>query len=866
MSFGLGKIVRIAIVLLLLLCPFSHARQLFNPQQLIDSASFHSYKTLANDLPFVDTASHDVGRLNLFVGNVGSFLWVGAIVGRDTLVSTAYDGWVGGFEFWPATKKTQEEEGELLMRRSINDTLAPDHELAKSEQDIIVYFTDTVLRDAFIPPIETPHRPLGIRIKRSSYAWSYEYAEDFILFDYKITNISFKTLKSVYIGLFGDDGFDSLGFRGLKRYAKTPVPRNITCDFTSELNIAWHAHESGAPITNPLTGGIDSVTNRVITGLRILNPSPNQILFSYNWWLTTSNILTDFGPRKRGSIQKPFRNMNGRLGTPFGDENRYHVISNHEIDYDQYLTALDHSAQGWLPPPLDAAEISDGRGDSHYLQSVGPYTIGPGETVSFSFAYIVGDSFHQDLNNYAENFNPYYPQPFIDKLDFSDLVENATWADWIYDNPGYDTNRDGYRGDFIVCFTPETTFDTSVVIDTSVTPVDTSLVIDTLLAPEKPDTIYISGDGVPDFRGAAAPEEPETRITTSKGRLLFEWNGLRSETTPDIFSNELDFEGYRVFVGRALRRADLLIYSSYDIEDFTQYYFQPRPGTIDKGDWVILRKPFTLRETQLAYAGGNPDYDPLFNEIDNPLFWSDDSTFYFVAQDFNQSDLSDTTAIHKIYPNAPYPHTLDLGRAFTRDTLYVDPVSGAETFYEDGELTPDGKYFKYFEYRYIADNLLPSVEYFIGVTAFDYGSPRSNVPPLETNPLRVARSAFPLEPFDPDTAQRLNVIVYPNPYRNDGAYREDGFEAVGREHLPGFLTREIHFVNLPPRCKISIFSLDGDLIDFLEHDKPPGDPSAMHESWDLLSRNTQLVTSGIFYWIVETPGGDSQIGKLVIIM
>ena len=162
--------------------------------------------------------------------------------------------------------------------------------------------------------------------------------------------------------------------------------------------------------------------------------------------------------------------------------------------------------------------------------------------------------------------------------------------------------------------------------------------------------------------------------------------------------------------------------------------------------------------------------------------------------------------------------------------------------------------------------MLPSVEYFIGVTAFDYGSPRSKVPPQETNPLRVARSAFPLDPFDPDTARSLNVIVYPNPYRNDGDYREDGFEAFGREHLPRFLTREIHFINLPPRCTISIFSLDGDLIEFVEHDKPLSDPSAMHESWDMLTRNTQLVTSGIFYWIVETPEGDSQIGKLVIIM
>jgi len=38
----------------------------------------------------------------------------------------------------------------------------------------------------------------------------------------------------------------------------------------------------------------------------------------------------------------------------------------------------------------------------------------------------------------------------------------------------------------------------------------------------------------------------------------------------------------------------------------------------------------------------------------------------------------------------------------------------------------------------------------------------------------------------------------------------------------------------------------------------------MHEQWDLISRNTMTITSGIYYYSVDSELGN-QIGKLVII-
>ena len=112
----------------------------------------------------------------------------------------------------------------------------------------------------------------------------------------------------------------------------------------------------------------------------------------------------------------------------------------------------------------------------------------------------------------------------------------------------------------------------------------------------------------------------------------------------------------------------------------------------------------------------------------------------------------------------------------------------------------------------------------------------------------------------------LDVIVYPNPYRIDGNYRTDGFEGRTREDLPDQRVRSLNFTNLPNQCVISIYSLDGDLIHQVHHDFPLDAPGSMHDSWNLITRNSQLASSGIYYFTVETANGATQIGKFALIM
>jgi hypothetical protein len=255
-----------------------------------------------------------------------------------------------------------------------------------------------------------------------------------------------------------------------------------------------------------------------------------------------------------------------------------------------------------------------------------------------------------------------------------------------------------------------------------------------------------------------------------------------------------------------------------------------------------------MEELQQLYG---PGFNPADYGVDNPLVHTDQTTgsetvYYFTTNDWNLSELSGQYNIHKRYPDAPKP-------------------PNDENLWLPEDLTDDG-HLKYYEYEYTIENLLPSMPLYVSVTAFDYGSPRVNLPSLETSPRLNMILEFPLNSSAQAQANDDPIIVYPNPYRSDGDYRGRGYEARDRPNIIPERTREIHFVNLPLVCTISIYSLDGDLVRKLEHNRPDGGERSMHASWNVLSRNLQPVTSGIYYWVVEEPDGATHVGKLAIIM
>lgn len=146
------------------------------------------------------------------------------------------------------------------------------------------------------------------------------------------------------------------------------------------------------------------------------------------------------------------------------------------------------------------------------------------------------------------------------------------------------------------------------------------------------------------------------------------------------------------------------------------------------------------------------------------------------------------------------------------------------------------------------------LKYFYAVAAFDPDKPAFGLYSIESAKSNYRKTLDgapdPVIPR-PDVAPEDNldnVKVVPNPYKGTALF-ESRYED------------RISFINLPPRCKISIFSLTGDMIDEIQ--KTDATTGAVY--WDLISRNDQKVVSGLYIYTVETPGGEKKIGKFLII-
>jgi hypothetical protein len=231
-------------------------------------------------------------------------------------------------------------------------------------------------------------------------------------------------------------------------FKETQIRRYQNCLFEDTTFIAFIADNDG----DFQGGAVEARPTPHVTATRIVRTPAETLDVSFNWWVSNTDPALDFGPRERpfkGTWAEDFRDFgSGGVGTPPNDRNKYYMLRNLEFDYDQIYTAsISPNDTLWLqPPPSLANDFADGY-DTRYLLSFGPFDISPGQKLPLSFSYLAGANLHRDPDNAQQNL-PDNPEAYYDNLDFSDLGLNATWAAWIYDNPGVDSDSDGYRGKF----------------------------------------------------------------------------------------------------------------------------------------------------------------------------------------------------------------------------------------------------------------------------------------------------------------------------------------------------------------------------------------------------------------------------------
>ncbi len=69
-------------------------------------------------------------------------------------------------------------------------------------------------------------------------------------------------------------------------------------------------------------------------------------------------------------------------------------------------------------------------------------------------------------------------------------------------------------------------------------------------------------------------------------------------------------------------------------------------------------------------------------------------------------------------------------------------------------------------------------------------------------------------------------------------------------------------VGRQPVATIRIYSLTGVLVDIVNHEDVTGGSRAV---WNLRNRNNQFVASGVYFFHVVTPEGDTHVGKFTVV-
>jgi len=101
-----------------------------------------------------------------------------------------------------------------------------------------------------------------------------------------------------------------------------------------------------------------------------------------------------------------------------------------------------------------------------------------------------------------------------------------------------------------------------------------------------------------------------------------------------------------------------------------------------------------------------------------------------------------------------------------------------------------------------------------------------------------------------------DICVVPNPYVVTASWEPTNLYKYGRGE------RRLHFYHLPKDCTIRIYNLRGHLVDTIEHHSTADDGM---EPWDILSKDGNEISYGIYIFHVEAPGIGNKIGRFALI-
>lgn len=397
-------------------------------------------------------------------------LWIGALVDTGGYefprVSVGHEGWTGpgnnNFELEPGESGGLPIEEHGILEQSCipgavdssgAEIYSPD---AIAPQEFIAVYTDTLTEYFWTGTdiIDGPHFPLGLRVMQKAMVWDAWGFDDFVIYEFTIENIGAYDLKNLYLGLYVDG---DVGWLEESQYHWDDVTGFLE-DYAGETwNVPYIADNDGRP--SAVSSGND-FTCPGVSGIYALLPPTEAVYTSCNWWFPNANPALDFGPHWEDD--GALGSWPDTLGTPNGDARKYFVMTNKEIDYDQWYVA-DQAYQQSHPQVFidpftgettvhnwrweehsEAEDLANGY-DARYMISWGPLGqnvalagevpetyLYPGDSLQLTVAYVCGDGFHDPDNPQGNctGVNPLDPSKYI----YDDFVYNCSKARFLVEN------------------------------------------------------------------------------------------------------------------------------------------------------------------------------------------------------------------------------------------------------------------------------------------------------------------------------------------------------------------------------------------------------------------------------------------------
>lgn len=685
------------------------------------------------------------------------------------------------------------------------------------------------------------HEPLGVEITQESYQWSNGLLEDAVLFEITVKNISDAPLSQVAVGL----------------YADADIGTRTQAGASQNDMVGFHSRTLTAPDGLPLSMDMAYMYD-------CGDDAASQLGAIGFLFISTTDPPT--APRI-SSFQHFVRNVSFEDGgAPTNDQQRYEALTNREIDR--------------VPP--DCSDANDYR----VLISVMPGAasfLRAGQSFTFQMAIVMGS-------------------------DVEDLVSNAQNAVLAYYGRWFDRDRDrdtGQKGrETKVCledFGPAGPANPiyTLAIDCGDPVLDGcegNLVIPNLVEePELDDDgcVWINNDCAYEFSrgrtkcacygfeydpytfGLDAPctgrfgletnvrwiselpvPSPSMRVWPRDNRVHVYWMGDVEDSTEPVFGLP-NFESYQIWRATGWDRP----YGS-SIETGPATNLWGLLAEYDKVSSIYEDRLGTLTHLGFgANTGLEPvRYTPVILRPNHPLAIRYQRLRRLVRQIVAENtELLPTDRIRVRDRNGAatvfaerYPDLWE----------WVDAEAQVDTVAWDALGIPF--------YEYVDRNVYNGHYYFysVGTTSIVYrsrlgfvypsgaglaSSPRTNF--VFTSPQSEAQSAADRQ------AQGHRIYVVPNPATTE-SLEEFGALRPNQDDPSGY---HVEFRNLPrARNVLRIFTLAGDLVMEMQHDGLRGDGAA---SWNLVSRNGQLVGSGIYLYSVESAGGEFErvVGRFVVV-